>query len=686
MLKSAFLSLIGLVLFCQVQAQVFTNSNLPIVLITTDNDPSTGQPKPIVDDPRVLGTMKIIYHTDGTRNYVNNINTPEFINYDGRIDIEIRGSSSQDIPKKSYGFSTLLPDNITDNNVSLLNMPQEHDWVLSGIAFDTSMVRDYVSYHIAREMGNYASRTAYCEVMLNGQYIGLYMLLEKLKRDENRVDILPMTATDNTEPNISGGYITKCDKMTGGDFAAWEMSSYVWGNPAQFIHHYPDPEDITSAQDDYIHDEFLSLASKAGLHNSNIATGYPTDIDVPSFIDFMLLSELASNPDVYQMSTFFHKDRNGKLRAGPIWDFNLTYGNDLLLYGFDRSQPDVWQFADNGNDGAKFWKDLYDSPTYKCYLAKRWFNLIQPGQPFNYDVISDFIDVTVDSISEALVRENQKWDNVPDHALEIEKLKNFLVARIPWISSHIGSYTGCANVSLPPLVISKINYHPAATVNFPVSEDLEFVEITNNGSQVIDLTGIYFRELGFTYGFAAGATVGPNQSIYLASNIEAFENYYYQTAFGQFSRDLSNKSQKLMLVDAFGNVIDLVEYQDEAPWPVEPDGSGSFLTLIDNDLDNALASSWQSGSISLINALDKEFETTTTVYPNPTESKLFVNNSSFEILGCEVYDFQGRLLKIETKSQPEAMSVNTESLSENNYMLKINFAGGISIYRTFTKL
>ena len=60
----------------------------------------------------------------------------------------------------------------------------------------------------------------------------------------------------------------------------------------------------------------------------------------------MLLNELASNPDAYQFSSFFHKDRRGKLRAGPIWDFNLTYGNDLFSWGFDRSKHDLWQFTE----------------------------------------------------------------------------------------------------------------------------------------------------------------------------------------------------------------------------------------------------------------------------------------------------------------------------------------------------
>lgn len=113
---------IFLLIFClPVTAQTFTSSNLPIVLITTDGAVS------IPDEPGVLGNMKIIYRGPGKRNYVTDQNNPAYLNYDGRIDIEKRGSSSQESPKRNYGFTTLMADNTTKNNVSLLGMPEEND-------------------------------------------------------------------------------------------------------------------------------------------------------------------------------------------------------------------------------------------------------------------------------------------------------------------------------------------------------------------------------------------------------------------------------------------------------------------------------------------------------------------------------------------------------------------------------
>jgi hypothetical protein len=383
MISKIALVLLSISIF-SAKAQTLTSSNLPIVIISTDINPKTSQPYPIVDNPRVLASMKIIKRPDGSRNFYTDRNTAEFLNYDGKISIEIRGSSSQGLSKKPYGLTTLEADNVTNNNVSLLGMPKENDWILNSLAFDPSLMRDYLSYNLSRQMGNYAPRTVFCEVIINNEYRGLYLLQEKIKADSNRVDIVKMETTDNTLPNVTGGYITKADKTTGGDPVAWTMPSYSWS--PEFIHDLPKPEEVTSQQNTYIKGQFFSLASTANANNTSYSNGFPSVIDVPTFVDFMISNELASNADGYQFSTYFHKDRNGKLRAGPIWDFNLTYNNDLP--GWDvRSKPDIWQFSDGGNEGAKFWTDLFNNPTYRCYMSKRWNTLIQNGQPLNYSSI-----------------------------------------------------------------------------------------------------------------------------------------------------------------------------------------------------------------------------------------------------------------------------------------------------------
>ena len=115
-----------------VAGQTLTDSNLPIVIISTDGGVT------IPDEPKVKATMKIIDRGPGQRNYVADQDNPLYLNYNGRIGIELRGSSSQESPKKSYGFTTRMADDVTNNNVSLLGMPEENDWILGGMVFDTA--------------------------------------------------------------------------------------------------------------------------------------------------------------------------------------------------------------------------------------------------------------------------------------------------------------------------------------------------------------------------------------------------------------------------------------------------------------------------------------------------------------------------------------------------------------------
>ena len=625
-MKRIVIFIFGLFLGVTVKAQTFTDSNLPIVVIETDGGVN------IPDEPKVLGTMKIIWHPDGSRNYLTDLNNPAFLNYDGRIGIEIRGSSSQMLAKKPYGLTTLQADNVTNNNVSILGMPKENDWVLNSLAFDQTGMRDVLSYELSERLGQYAPRRVYCEVMINGSYNGLYVFMEKIKVDKDRVNIEKMDETCNSYPEVTGGYITKADKTTGNDPVAWTMEGYGggwwWGGEStDFIHHYPKPEDVTAAQNNYIKSVFLKLASEAGQHNTEVATGIPSVIDIPSFIDFYMIAEYSSNVDVYSLSTFFHKDRKGKLRAGPVWDYNLAYGHDE--FG-NRSRYDVWQFDNNNNNGPKFFKDLFDTPTFRCYMARRWNELIQPGQPLNYETVCARIDEFDALIGEAVGRDNQRWHQMNNHTSEIQSMKTWINQRINWLTQNIGSCEACSEVTVPPLVISKIHYHPEDWWVVD-SDQLEFIEITNHGDDPVDLTGIYFRELGITYSFPVDATLAPHEPLLLCSDSLAFIDHYGIMPFGQYTRNLSNKSQDLVLADAWGNVIDEVHYYDSDPWPWEADGEGAYLQLIDLDMDNSLPESWTVGydltGVSENTLADNGFM----VYPNPAHDIIHVETPYYDV-------------------------------------------------------
>lgn len=661
-----------LILSLNIYSQAFTDSNLPIIIINTDINPVTNLPLEILDNPRVLSNMKIIKHPDGSRNFMYDQNTAAYLNYNGRISIEIRGSTSQLPPKKPYGLTTLQTNNITNNNVSLLGIPAENDWVLSSIAYDKSFIRDYLCYNLSRQMGNYATRTEYCEVVVNGDYKGLYLLQEKIKVDAGRVDIQKMLTTDNSGTNLTGGYITKSDKLTGGDPLAWLMQG------VNFIHHYPKPTDITVQQNDYIKSEFYRLDGTT--YNQSLLDGYKTVIDIPSFVDFMLVNELSSNADVYQSSTYFHKDRNGKLRAGPVWDLNITFGSDFSVGG--NSQYDQWQFSNGNRVGPDFWFELSDNGSFWCYFKKRWNELKQPGQPMNEIVMNAFMNNTITYISEALARQETRWGaTMPNQATDLANLKSWLTQRIIWMNSQLNNFSSCDNVVTPPLVISKIHYNPLVITgaNAMSSNDQEFIEITNNGSNTVNLSGVYFRKLGTTYQFPYNSTILGNSTLFLAANSMVFQNKYGFAPFGQYSRNLSNKSQDIVLADAMGNIIDHVEYFDAAPWPTAADGFGSYLQLSDNNLDNNLSSSWFANTTTLSVNNFNYSNVTLNIYPNPAND--FVNISSDKNIDkIEIIDIYGKTMKSEVVNDIE-YKTDINNFSKGIYFVKIYIENDVKTHK-----
>ena len=616
----------------------FESSNLPIVII------ETAQGQEIPNDPKIDATMQIIFKGDGERNFLSDVNDPTALDYDGAIKIEYRGSTSSLLDKKQYAF-TPYDDSGEKVNEGFLDMPKENDWILNGLAYDPSFIRDFISYRLSNLTGNYASRGRYCEVILNGDFRGIYILQEKLKADDSRIDIKKIKQEDLTLPKLTGGYITKTDKTEGADVAAWSMDNYG-GWQSNFIHEHPKPNTIIIQQNDYIKNQFETLQSMVdNPSNSDITQGFPSIIDIPSFIDFMIINELASNVDGYEFSTFFHKDRNGKLRAGPVWDFNLTYGNDLFDWGYDRSHTDIWQFFDQGNMGPKFWKDLFDDPIFNCYLTRRWQELTAIGMPLNSEEIFALIDATTSLISEAAGRQEIVSGTTGTFAQQILEIKAFITERINWISNELTDTSLCYDITTPALVISRINYHPLVDDELD-SSDFEFIEITNNSSSSVDLTGIYFGGLGLTYQFPNGETLPGQQSIFLSNETDSFIQRYGFEPFGEFSRSLSNDGEDLILRDAYGNIIDLVIYNDVLPWPEEADGEGAFLKLISLDLDNALASSWVAQNDTAENLSSAQFQSESfiTVYPNPVSDILRINSTLKNINNLKIFSLSGQLL------------------------------------------
>lgn len=413
---------------------------LPQINITTGN-------ATIVDEPKIVADMTIV--------------TDAGTDYDGKIGIEIRGASSQFFAKKSYGVETRDASN-ADLNVSLLGMPEEEDWVLHGPFSDKTLVRNKLIYDLARDMGMYASRTEFVELNLNGSYQGLYVLMEKLKRNKDRIAISKLKPEDISGEELTGGYIIKIDKI---NFMAGETyspansfdSNFSPPNAAQgqtihFLYDYPKEEEITVEQKNYISDYVGQF--ETALNSNSFAdptTGYAAYIDTSTFIDFFLLNELSNNVDGYRLSTFMHKDKNEKLKMGPIWDFNLAFGNADYCSG---GETNVWAYKFNERCAEDFWlvpfwwDRLLEDPAYVAQLKSRWTTL--RGGVFSEATIAAKIEGYRAQLEAAgaIDKNFDKWNILgsyvwpnnyvgSSHNDDLGYFENWITARLSWLDNAI---------------------------------------------------------------------------------------------------------------------------------------------------------------------------------------------------------------------------------------------------------
>ena len=382
-----------------VLAQTFTSSNLPLVFINTNG-------QTIVDDPKIHATMGIVWNGPGIRNGI----TDPKNDFNGNISIEIRGSSSQNFPKKSYGFETKTLDWV-DSDVSLLGMPEENDWILYAPYTDKTMIRDVLSYTLDASIGNYAPRCRYVELFVNNIYEGVYVLMEKIKRNKNRVDIAKLLTTDIAGENLTGGYIIKIDKTTGGGGDGWSSSYMNITNSTYYQYDYPKASEITTEQKNYIKGYVYKMESALYMEKFTGTGSYHEFLNDTSFIDFMIMNELAKNIDGYRLSSYLFKGKNGRMNCGPIWDFNLTYGNADYYDGWlttgmeyqNNLSGDYWQ-------NPFWWNKLMKDPAYVLKLKRRW-SWIRKHE-FTSQHINYLTDSLTNLLSEAQVRNYKRWTGV----------------------------------------------------------------------------------------------------------------------------------------------------------------------------------------------------------------------------------------------------------------------------------
>jgi CotH kinase protein/Secretion system C-terminal sorting domain len=449
MKKLIFLTL--LCYSCLSKAQTLTESNLPIVKIFTYG-------ATIPDEPKILGNMKIIWNGDGKTNKI----TDQTYNYDGRIGIEIRGSTSASLSEKKPYAIEIQDAAGNDVDTSLLGMPKESDWALIAPYSDKTLIRDAVIYTLARSFMEYAPRVRFCELILNDTYMGVFVLTEKIKRNKNRVNITKTDATAVTGSDaLTGGYILKIDKTTGDQPSGVSLSfksNYINIATAktEYLYDYPKPEDITTAQKTYIRGAVSEFEDAMYGNNATSPTlGYAKYFDVNSLIDFATMNEIGKNVDGYRLSTFLYKDKNSvnsKFKMGPVWDFNIALGNADYCGG---NNPIGWGYNFNNICPSDFWvipfwwQKIVEDNNFKGKWRSRWTKL--RAKELSDARITGLIDSMTNLLAVPQTRNFQKWNILTKrvwpnpqinntYSGEVAYLKSWLAQRMTWLDGQIATF------------------------------------------------------------------------------------------------------------------------------------------------------------------------------------------------------------------------------------------------------
>ena len=473
---------------------VFSGSTLPLIIIDTDG-------KTIVDEPKITADMKIIHNNEGRKNSL----TDPANEYDGKIGIERRGASSYYYPQKPYLFETRKEDG-SNNNVEILGMPKENDWVLLSHYNDKTLMRNAISFDLFREMGNYSVRSRLCDVVINGEYEGIYLLCEKIKRDKNRVDISKLKPDDIQDDDLTGGYIFKVDYNNGYD--GWTSKYSPVDHPnytTRFIYYYPDNDKISVSQRQYLKthvDKFQYV-----LNQSDFTNSYSSFIDDSSFIDYFIVNELARNVDGYKKSRYFHKNKDSKgglIKAGPVWDFDWAWKNINDCYIFRQTDGAGWAYKINDcyeTSCPGWYVRLLQDPVFANKLNCRYFKLRET-------ILSDeSLEFKIDSIynlvNEPQVGHFERWNILGERTgapeveepaqtydEEVSRLRNWISLRLKWLDYNMpGNRDNCFTGTNEIAQSNPVTMYPnpaSVIVSFESNIEILQVEIFDYSGRVVE--------------------------------------------------------------------------------------------------------------------------------------------------------------------------------------------------------
>ncbi len=635
------------------------STKLPIVNINTGGTA-------IPDAIKIPATFNIIDNGLGNWNYFNQTT----YSLAGNMMVELQGYTGPAYPKKNYDFDLTNAAGI-DIDTSLLGMPSENDWILKAEYLDESLMKNAVSYEMARRMGRYAPRTVYCELLVNGEYMGVYTLTEKVKRDSNRVDISKLTPQDISGPELTGGYIIEMN--INGDPGAWNSTYLPVNNitctlPVEFKHVYPKPDSIVLAQYYYIKsfvDSFENALWYPGFQDP--VTGWRKFAGEGSFLDFLIVNEFSANYDSYGRSTYLYKEKitdGNKLHIGPPWDYDRAFANGTQTGWVNEITHPNWPFP-------FWWSQFRQDSVFERKLYCRWHSLRQTT--LSTGAFYTYIDSIHNYIHDAATRNFLRWpqSGITDFNVPVNELKDFILDRNLWIDTALPD----SDFVSTALNLADIQVCDGAIVNATQGGYWMFNYLWNTGETTnalsITNTGLYAVTVSSIYGCPAStdnfnATILPLPDASFTT-LSLGNNAYSFTP---------NNSTATFYIWDFGNGNISGQINPTAVLPDSP----SVVTLTvygtngcSNTFTDTLNLNIVNGELSIANSSIR-------VYPNPASDVLFIQTNNSDFHQVEIINVEGKKIISQTLSpRPSPSSLSIQSLSPGVYQLTIYSKAGLMI-------
>jgi len=383
------------------------NTGLPVVFVNTPNKSAISSKTTWKE-----GCSMKILNPDGS------------LDYEGPMSIRGRGNSTWNYPKKPYAVRL-------DERSKILGMPKHKRWILLAQWKDRTLLRNDAAFWLSRHSGlEYTVRGQFVELVLNGKHMGNYYLCEQIKIDKNRVAITEMPSKATDPELITGGYLMELDTYY--DQPKQFKSSFN----LPYMFKQPDEDDLSDEMFNYMKNYIAELEAILKDETRIKNHEYEAYLDVDSAIDYMLVEELTNNTDFYNTwpwagihSGYMHKDKDGKLMHGPVWDFDY--------HGFVPGLSYFWA----GAQKTLYYPALLKDPQFRERMIQRW-----ESQRDTWLGLSAYIDEQAEKIrlSESINHEMWPIKNNPENGDEdmtfqnaVNRIKDGFTSKHSWMNKNI---------------------------------------------------------------------------------------------------------------------------------------------------------------------------------------------------------------------------------------------------------